>query len=373
MSLAGRAHVAYVDPTLDVVALDLPASGLLSGVAAWMTVGVLHVGVPAAVILVSELRARRAAARALAADLRASAGGSLAPGLACVHGRIEVGEGSDHALRIEITQRGKNERSAGGFTHAWSETHRRVSALAFWVHDERGRVQIAADAQPLLVGELALSTRPGPDGAHRVRVAELLDGDEVYVAGELAVGSGPAGSAYRERERVLVMRPPRRERLLVSTAPLGDHFRGLCAGHRSARNGFVVLGLLFGLLDLGAWTRVVAGRVELATIVEATSRQSKNIDHCELVTELPDRQTVEVDADVPGCQGLEPGHKVHVTVVGPRWFAHVGSAPAVHEASLAISLLVLLFFAPIGHMLRDKSWRDTKLVELGDGKHEDAT
>lgn len=353
-----------------VLPVDLPPYQLAWGVAAWLIVGILHVGVPVVIAIVASLRAVHASVRASVADARATTNDALAPGPACLHGPVETLAGTDHALRVEIEQQATNTKGKYGWKHIWTERGRKVSANAFYVRDARGRVRVEPDERTLIVDKLDRTVRHPSDRSLRARIAEVSPNEHAYVVGELVPGHDPTGSAYRGGEGTLVMRPPRGGRLLVSTEPLGERMREVSRGQRRSVFAFIVLVFVFAIFDFGFWARVVAGRVEVATIVEASPRRSKNSRYCAIVAQLPDRSQVEVDAGTDGCNGVRVGNKMNVYLVGNGSFAHPGSTPGLHVAAILFTTLIVVL-AILIYVVRDKPWYEEKVVDRGDGKFED--
>lgn len=349
---------------------DLPAYQLIGGVLAWLLVGVLHVGIPLLMVLVATTRSISAAVRARAAEARATTEERLAPGPACIYGPVELAPGSNHAVRVTIEQVGKNRQTKNGWSHTWTEVSRRVSANPFYVKDTRGRVRVEPDPRTSLVDQLDRTQPIAGRRDRRERIAEATPGEYAYVVGELDPGHDPTAGTYRGGEATLVMRPPRGGRLLVSTEPLDARLQEVSRGQRRWALGFVGLALVFALLDLGFWARVAFGRTEVATITQAIPRRSKNSRYCGVIADLPSHRLIDVDADLPTCAAVPVGAKTIVYVVGDESFAHVGSTPAVHNASVFVGALFLLI-AVLVYSQRDKPWYEEKVVNNGSGTFEE--
>lgn len=289
-----------------------------------------------------------------------------APGRACIHGTVERAPGASLTLSVAIRQQGRNFKGKRDqWTHAWSEISRAVHASPFYVRDAQGeRIRVEPDDKTLLVDKLDRTVRHS--ATIRERFADLSEGEVVYVVGELARGRDPAAGGYRDAESARVMRPPRGDRLIVSTEPLGARFERDAAQNRGW--GLFCLGFIavFAVVDIGFHARVFAGHVANGTVVEATAHDGKS-SFCDLEVELANEERVEVSTQRSVCRNAVIGQRVPVYVVGASSFAHAGRAPALHLASAVVAFIVLVLTVLLYH-LRTRPWYEGKVVDSGSGK-----
>ncbi|AGP35486.1 hypothetical protein [Sorangium cellulosum] len=205
--------------------LDPVMSSLLVDVVA--TAGLLALAVLA---LRLSLRLRRATALA---DASFRANVALGPGEGVVLGTVEREQGADVAVRVEVEQKGVELASSvswrhGGavsWRHAWTETGRKVRAHPFYLrHASGARVRVEPGEDVMLVD--ALDGMILVDRTKRVRVAELVPGEEAFAFGELRRAPDPEAPplGYRERAQGYVLVRPRRRRMLLSSEPFGEQF-----------------------------------------------------------------------------------------------------------------------------------------------------
>jgi hypothetical protein len=350
-------------------ALELSPHNVITGAAVIFVVGVLHLGTPFIVFVLSVVRAISSSRRARVADAQGGASVPLEPGAACIRGSIEEAPGHDLLLRVEIDQHGANHKGKGDkWSHSWTETSRLVTAAPFYVKDDRGRVRVEPDERTLLVDKLDRTVRKGED--ERTRIAEITHDEVVYVVGMLERSRVPGAGAYRDAEGALVMRPPPDGRLLVSTERLGDRFRQAMRMQRGFAIFFAIFMTVFIAADLPFYLRLLGGRVVNAAVVGKTFHPGKS-PYCELEVELPSKKRVSVDTDAYRCQSFgqldsSPTY-VKVYVVGEDSFVHLGSRPGLHIATIGIAAVILVF-GLLGYAMRAKPWYEGKVVDRGPGK-----
>jgi hypothetical protein len=189
-------------------------------------VGVLVAGSLLAVViarLVTHLsRARRD--RALTAN--ASATRELHAGPTILTGVVEPTENPEDppAVRIAITQHGREYRTKNGWHHEWKETSRTVQVRPFSLRLEHGgTVRVAPDESVRLLDALDQTEYLG--GAERRRTASLDPGERVTLIGALyweRAAEATAAMSYRSAGSELVLRARRGEPMLLSTQPLKE-------------------------------------------------------------------------------------------------------------------------------------------------------
>jgi hypothetical protein len=224
--------VTVVDPA-DITASLIAYSEVTPGttvaivdVFGWWMLG----GLLAYLLLMRVLDGRRAAA---AERAQSHADAPLAPGAAVIAGRV-VDTGDGPAVTVCIHQDGYEHRGKGGYYHHWKERWRDVTARPFHVARASGElVRVEPDERVFLVDRLdGIVDEDDGGGTRRARTATLTAGEQVYVTGTLAWGTDPQQSGgYRGAGRALVMKPPARGRMLISTEPLIKRHRDAARDH----------------------------------------------------------------------------------------------------------------------------------------------
>ncbi|MBI5537266.1 MAG: hypothetical protein HY898_31380 [Deltaproteobacteria bacterium] len=221
------------------------ASSLLAFVLGGLVLGVL---LTLAITLVFWHRQRAAIARE---SIHPSA--RLAPGNAVVQGKVEVQEGADYAVRIQIAQQGSEYKTKQGMRHRWVEDGREVDVLPFYVLTRAGeRVRVEPRKDVFLVDMLDQVKAVGND--RRVVSAVLSPGETVAAHGILSRGLDPHGEpmSYRSTSGMgWVLHPPRAEPMLLSAEPLEDRYLRRAAFHRSWALGFAAALVVVNTLVLG--------------------------------------------------------------------------------------------------------------------------
>jgi len=353
--------------------LELEPHNMVSGTIATIVLFTIHVAVPLLFVGITIARAIASAHRGRVADAQGGGESPLAPGPMCIRGAVELAPGSEIAVRVEIDQLGAEHKGKGkdNWSHSWTELARRTTAAGFFVLDDRGRVRVEPDDRTLLIDKL---DREVPKSkVFRTRVAEVTEGEQVYVVGVLDGAPASGGGAYRETSGV-VMRAPADGRLLISTEPLGDRFRAAMRMQRGFAIFFAAFMLVFAVFDLGVYLRFSSGRSEVGTIVRTKHHGGKG-PYCELDVELPSKKVVNVDTGSSLCSNRSlkargpdvDGARVNVFVVGDDSFAHLGSVPAIHIANLGIAAF-LLVCSIVAYFLRARPWYESKVVDRVPGK-----
>jgi hypothetical protein len=200
-------------------------------------------------------------------------GDPLVNGRATVFGKVE-GEPSDPpVVVVRIHQHGTEASNKGQWSHTWKETGRDVEARPFTlVRADGQRVRVEPDERVVLHENLVTFDRKSVE--QRDRVAAVAVGADVHVTGELtAAGTAPRG-AYRASGDAAVLRPPRREPMVVADEPSGSTDRQRMRFHLGAALGAAAaLAAVRGLL--GAYIHVALdGRLALARPTELGTWQT---------------------------------------------------------------------------------------------------
>lgn len=350
--------------------LVVEAYSRVSGTAADIIVLALHVALPLLLASVALVRARRSAARGALADASSrSTSEPLVAGVGVVaHGVVELAPDVKEAMTVSIMQEGKEQRSKKGervVSHTWTEVSRKTAVAPFVLVDDRGqKIRVEPNEEALLVDRLDHTTVHGKRPARRTRHARIVDGERVWVVGDLiSVGRSDAG-AYRDAPAELVLRAPPSGRMLLSTEPLGERFRAESATHRFAGKAFVALALLLGLLDLGYHACRWAGRPSTAVAVEVKRLSGKN-PRCELTLEPNAGDAFTDQVELRYCSKVKKGDVVAIVDPGGV-FRQAGKAAGVN---LTVGIFGLVFaVATAGlYSVRRRPWYEAKLVDHGAG------
>lgn len=126
------------------------------------------------------------------------------------------------AIRVEITQIGKERKQKNGYSHTWTEFDRTQSTRPFRLRIPGGTgVFVEPGAEVFLVDDLVQKERI--DSTTRVMCAELTHGEEVTIEGVLTREMRPSSDGegdYRGQQKSWVLRPPSHGKMLLSTEPL---------------------------------------------------------------------------------------------------------------------------------------------------------
>ncbi|AUX44375.1 hypothetical protein SOCE26_058390 [Sorangium cellulosum] len=344
--------------------LDAGMSSLLVYVVA--TAGLLAI---AAIALRLSLRQRRAAARA-EASFKGDA--ALAPGEAVVVGTVELAQGADVAVRVEIEQHGTESESSGVWSHLWSETGRRVRVHPFYLRHASGvLVRVEPGEDVALVDALDGMIRVDP--TRRVRVAEIMPGEKVFALGELRRAPDPEAPAqgYRERSLGYVLVPPRGRGMLVSSEPLGERFARRAAFHRRWAVAAVVASLAFNAVFAGFHARRWLGETVDVHVTQLREDDSDD-DHPRFEVTMRAADGVVFSDEVPHATfGQLRGVERLTARYVPSWPSASAVGPDATAHSVAYVALPLLGAIALAYAIRahaTKPWYEKKLLEQGSGR-----
>ncbi|WP_437668904.1 hypothetical protein [Sorangium sp. So ce131] len=344
--------------------LDAGMSSLLVDVVA--TAGLLVI---AAIALRLSLRQRRAAARAGAA---VKGDAALTPGEAVVVGTVELAQGADVAVRVEVEQHGTESESSGVWRHLWSETGRRVHVHPFYLrHASGGLVRVEPGEDVALVDALDGMIRVDP--TRRVRIAEIAPGERVFARGELRRAPDPEASAqgYREKALGYVLVPSRGQPMLVSSEPLGERFARRAAFHRRWAVVAVVAWLAFNAAFAGFHARRWLGETVDVRVTQLREDDSDD-DHPRFEVAMRAADGVVFSDEVSHAtfgrlRGVEQLKARYV----PSWPSASAAGPDVTAHSAAYVAFPLLGAIALAYAIRaqaTKPWYEKKLNEQGSGK-----
>jgi hypothetical protein len=363
--------------------------------------GVLGLG---GLLVVAVVRWRAFRLRAMAAEMVASAGTSLRPGLTILNGVVEVGEdptepdgeleggldGAEEpepgtqviehqaiAIAMTIRERRDQRRGGAGYTF-WVEEERSVAVRPFYLVLPQGtRVRVEPDEHVLVVDALETKEAGLVEG-ERERWALLENGDRVSVSGVLS-GSEPQvrGAGYRasgEAEAMRLVPPPRGERMLVSSEPPPERYVRRATLHRAWAWRFVVALTVFHCVVFGAFHRsLLFGTATDAVILETGERavtgaryrgtggmtheiNAVTVRHPETGREV----TLETSVDLHG----ENGRRVMVRYVPGTTLISLGEYPTERFLAcvLAGAAVLLLGIVYVVHARRSLLWYERRRV-----------
>jgi hypothetical protein len=359
-----RATVEHVDPG-DATGIE---SQNLGTSLPWLALTVLvHFVLPLALALLAWSRSRAARYQEQLAEAQWVPEIPLREGDAVLHGPVDYAREATAALRVEIRQEGTETKNKNKWSHAWSEAARTVVASPFYVGDVRGtRVRVEPDDRTMLVDATDRTVDVGP--TTRIRIAELSRDEKVYVVGELHPAPDPeAAGGYREVGTALVLRPPRRGRMLVSTEPLGQRFQRMAEREMRAARWFVLAIAALGMIDAPFYGRLFGGIHETGTIAVTHIISGKGA-HCRLTVDTNEEWTFTDDVAYRWCRVVGRGARVpFIRIRGTHSFVQVGTEPGVSAmasifGAVAIGLMALIYRG------RTRPWYEDRLVERGTGR-----
>jgi hypothetical protein len=322
-------------------------------------------------------QALRRAAEATA--LEESAKRPLRPGPATIAGRV-LGDGDDEArgpafITIEIEQRGREWQGKHGWYHEWKETSRRVDARPFYVLRPNGeRVRVEPDRNVFLVDLLDGTERL--EHARRRRLATLRPGEKVSVTGVLVRGFDPQQGGYRDAGPALVLRPPPRGRMLVSTEPLAERHQRRARAYRGLAIAIgVILVVLHGLLFANVHLQRLGGKRVEANIERATSERywvSRKRGgywawryHLFARTDEGQVLTDQVSDALYTAVQKNVGPPLRATfVVGPFGLVQYGTRPVIGDWKVVLFAITMgLFFVVYLIVVSQRPWYEERKVK----------
>jgi hypothetical protein len=367
-----------VDVTASLIAYAQATPGTTKVVVGAFGGGLLG-GLLVLFLLMRSVHGRRAAA---AERAQGRANVPLAPGTGVIAGRV-IDTGDGPAVTVRIHQEGDEQRSKSRYSHQWTERSREVTVRPFHVARASGElVCVVPDERVFLVDRLD-GIVPEDDGnkRQRARTATLTAGEPVYVTGTLAWGIDPRQSGgYRGAGRALVMTPPARGQMLISTEPLiGRHLDAARLHRTLALFTVVALLLVHGGYFLRYHALQLFGRPVDAVVTDLRTwrvwHQHKHgrghwVPHYAVSARDPAtgaRFDEECSARYYGV--ARAGQTVPFLVAGP--FAQLGLVPTQGSMTLAVFVaLALCYTLLIVVVLRGARpwWERRRIVDTGSGR-----
>lgn len=148
----------------------------------------------------------------------------LHEGARFVAGNVELGDGTNLAIRVTLSQEGTQRAYKNGHTHTWTEVDRQIEAVPFYLRITNGdRIRVEPPVDVMLVDRLDQMEWLAP--AFRRRRAELTPGERAVVEGRLEHAVDPElhgpNATYRTvASKGWVMKPTKRRGMYVSTESL---------------------------------------------------------------------------------------------------------------------------------------------------------
>lgn len=357
---------------------DISPDDYMNPLASAVVVYGVFLALPLVLILITLLRHRHHRRQAARAEAAYRSDVLLAPGPATVFGKVEYAREADHAVRVEVEQKGTEQESTGNWSHSWTEKDRRVKVHPFYLRHASGqRVRVEPHREALLVDTMDGVIRVNL--TQRVRTAELTPDEKVFASGVLHEDLDPeamAGGGYRDAPRGLVLRPPRSGRMLLSTEPLGRRFNKRAELHHLFARVFLAAVLLYQLALLPYHLRVVAADTVHAPVVGLRHYTTKDdegdtVDHHEVKLALPGKVVFTDEVTRELYRSLAVGSRLPVrrSPIWPSYLSNVGSGAAAYGGAAAIGGLI--WFLLLGGyllMVTRKRWYEGKLSEGGPGR-----
>lgn len=332
----------------------------------FITVWVLHLGIPFVVIVIATTRALRARRRMRSCQELLERG-ALAPGEVAVKGLVEHGPGRDLAVRAVIEQEGVQKK-----THiAWREVARDIEVEPFFlVTEDAERIRVEPTQEVMLADEVDRTEEIS--ATRRRRIAELTQGETVFATGELVE---VRRSGYRAADddgagegAALVLRAPESGKLFLSTKPLDDaHGRQLKRERLYAICLTLCLVVLIGF-DAGFIARSLVGERTTATLVHSDAHPVFT-QQWRLKAKTSDGTIISDDVAPDHAHHLRAGDEVWVIRATRLGFlGQIGEHASIHTMLVQLSIPFQLM-GILGYFLYcwfpDRPWyRQKKLIEV---------
>jgi len=318
------------------------ATPQLSSLSVWSyTLVVVLLALVPVVLIVRNLRL------ALSARATRKANAVLRPGAVVLEGTVD--HPFDPPLRVAITQTGTRmfqEQGQGRFN--WTESGRSVHAVPFRLRlPSEQVVEVVPDDQ---VGLLLDMDRTEQESARvRQRIAEVRDGDRLFISGRLDVRTeqDPSAGGYRGgvTKKKFSLRPAGAGGMLVSKGPLDDVFKRPIRHHVGALLLLTIVMALIHLLFVGYHARTHSGVVLPGEIMGKRiilDPDDRNNTRFALDLRMPEQRALRTDVTQACYERVEEGDHVPI-LVSPNapdlW--QVGSAPSVNLVGVFGGFLVL--------------------------------
>ena len=345
-----------------------PVSALPPRLAALNVYG-LNLAVPllfAAALSIVALRHRLTQRAAARSGRLARERGVIEPGPTLLHGRVELEGGAGSVIELAITQVGVEVRGKKKVVRTrWTEVERQLNVRPFMLVLASGqRVRVEPDQGVRLVDDLDAGVRTSADT--RVRTGRLEHGEAVYVSGVLERGVDPR-AGYRGESDVLILRPPKRHRMLLSTRPLEHEARR--RGRQSLRGASLTVLATVATLAALHWPFLALAhghRLTTGVVLDKTIEHDDETRRLVTVEVADDGYVFREVLEERDYERIERGARVPL-VQSTEWteYAQLGQAPAEPLQLLLMTLAWLIALAVGFEYIRRRSipWYEQARVE----------
>jgi hypothetical protein len=297
----------------------------------------------------------------------------LGAGHAIIIGKVQHAQSDDVAVRVEIDQEATEHESSGSYSHAWTETDRRVFVRPFYLlTPQNQRVRIEASKEVFLVDRM--------DGCihfnelSRTRIVELVPNEEVIAVGMLSKDFDPeskGGHGYRDLPVGWVMRPGRKP-IHLSSEPLAERFERQRKFEKKAAWSLVPV-LLGVVLLAGSYNlRLFAGDVSKAEVTSLRTYETEDDEgditvHEEITSVTPWGKTHIEDVD--SMDYVARGHSISIRHYKRSFLQYGDKSSLTFPRGIFTVLLVLMaYLSYFGALEASRAWYRKEVVDSGSGK-----
>lgn len=266
---------------------------------------------------------------------------ALHRGPAVLEGKVD--HPGEPPLRVAISQRGiQIQYGHGPGPVEWTESARSIRAEPFRLLLASGReVEVIPDERAQLLLELDRTEHESE--LSRLRVAEVGDGERIFVSGRLELTSvvDPSAGGYRGATvEKAVLRPAGAGGMLVSRKPLERVFLGPIRKYAAALAVVVVALAAVHTLYFGYHARVRAGVQGAAEVVDKRIEvDSEGGEHEKLDLVTASGTRVTMSPTIACYRRVEKGDRI--PALEARWGGHHWQAG--HQPSLNLGLVMMSF------------------------------
>jgi hypothetical protein len=268
-----------------------------------------------------------------------------------VSGRVELDNGQQIGVRVDIVQQVKNHTSKNSRWHTWEEVSRKVQPGPFYLVREGVQpIYVEPDEDALVVDTLETSY-PLDMALSRVRTADVKVGEDFFAYGDLHEAPHPrARDAYRGSVG-WVLRPPRRGRMLLATEGIRDRYRDRISFlYKWGAVCTLIFGTLHAFFTVPFVLAAVLGTHTTTELVGTntfvTHNKNSTTTHYEIRTRTTDG--FELKQEVPYAvyddarDVIKRGGTVAIPLVRTRdwtWASYLGQDPYVSGPFIIIAII----------------------------------
>ena len=307
---------------------------------------------------------------------------NLAPGPAVLFGEVEYARNASAAVRVDVDQDGEESESSGVWTHKWTEKNRRVTVEPFYLRiDSTKRIRIEPTRDVFLVDSMDGVIRV--ELGKRTRYAELVPGEKVHACGELVLApdpEAPASEGYRSSRQSFVLRPPKKQSMLLSSEPLGTRFRDRARFHGRAARFAVALAVVCHVFLVGFHARRYLGQTVDASITKldhytTTDDDGDTVHHYRVFLKPSNAPTIYDDVDAFAFARLRVGDVVPMRLVPGALSGRSTIGPDVTASNTAFLLVPIVIGAWFLYKHKEgttQPWYMRSVVDTGSGRLEES-